>query len=229
MANTTNRSYPKPVEENNVSDDVLLLQQAFDMIDDDVAALLASLAGKANLSHGHAMADITGLAAALALKAAADHAHAFDDLSDVSSTAAAPNGYVLQKASGGWVPVPVNSIIGAQGSLQIQIDGGASAPAIGAAWDFIVPYACTITGWTLLANATGSIEFEVLKGAYASFPPSAPISGALRPKIANAAKGQSNSLTGWTTTLSANEILRFRVASAEAITRVLAVLNVTRN
>ena len=47
MANTTNRSYPKPVNSNLVSEDVNLLKQAFDMIDVDVANLLLALAGKA--------------------------------------------------------------------------------------------------------------------------------------------------------------------------------------
>mgnify|MGYP006199311379 CR=1 FL=1 len=75
MANTTNRSYPKPVNSNLVSEDVNLLKQAFDMIDVDVANLLLALAGKAAAAHGHEISAITGLETALSGKAASDHNH----------------------------------------------------------------------------------------------------------------------------------------------------------
>ena len=67
MANTTNRSYPKPVNSNLVSEDVNLLKQAFDMIDVDVANLLLALAGKAAAAHGHEISAITGLETALSV------------------------------------------------------------------------------------------------------------------------------------------------------------------
>lgn len=111
MANTTNRSYPKPVNSNFVSEDVNLLKQAFDMIDDDVADLFAALSGKAASVHGHEISAINGLDAALAGKAAANHKHAFADLEGVSGIADAPNFYVLYKTTTGWVSGTIGSVL----------------------------------------------------------------------------------------------------------------------
>jgi len=121
MANTTNRGYPKPVSSNFVSDDVLLLMQAYDMIDADVAAILVALNGKAPSVHQHAMSEVTGLTAALADKAAANHTHDLDQINGVSGTAGAPDGYVLTKTSSGWVPQSPTTLLGAHTHSIAQI------------------------------------------------------------------------------------------------------------
>lgn len=113
MATTTNRGYPLPVPENYVSADVLLLIQATELIDADIASILASLGTKANALHGHSIGDIVGLATALSGKAAVDHIHSLDDLSDVSGAGAAPNNFVLVKSGGQWSPQPASSLAGA--------------------------------------------------------------------------------------------------------------------
>ncbi len=105
MANTANRSYPKPVSSHNVADDLAPLQTAFDMIDADIAAALVSLAGKAATAHSHQMVDVLGLSTALAGKSDVSHSHTLESLIDVSGVDAAPDGYVLAKVGGAWVPI----------------------------------------------------------------------------------------------------------------------------
>lgn len=104
MANTTHMGYPKPVASNNISDDVVLLQQALDMVDGDVHALLTALSGKAASTHAHAISDVTGLVSALAGKAASNHNHTIANLEGVSGLAEAPPHYVLYKTPSAWVP-----------------------------------------------------------------------------------------------------------------------------
>jgi hypothetical protein len=131
MSNTVHRAYPKPVPTNNVSDDVLVLQQAMDLVDGDIHLLFAAIAELAPVSHEHVIADITGLSAELAGKAAVDHTHTLEDLSDVGGTVAAPAGYLLVKQSDGtWGPASPASVVGAHQhvisdvvNLQTALDG----------------------------------------------------------------------------------------------------------
>jgi hypothetical protein len=104
MANTANRNYPLPVPSNPVRDDVARLIAAFEAVDGDVAGLLAALATKAAINHGHSLADIAGLVDALNGKAAVGHTHSLAGLSDVS-IAGAPVGRPLTTQAGGTVGI----------------------------------------------------------------------------------------------------------------------------
>ncbi len=113
MADTINRGYPKPVVSHLVSEDVLLLMQTFDLVDADIGSILLALNGKAAVGHTHGMDDISGLTNALEGKAPVGHTHAFDSIEGVSGTASAPDGYVLAKVAGIWVPQSPASLLGA--------------------------------------------------------------------------------------------------------------------
>jgi hypothetical protein len=65
---TTNRSYTLPNQSNLLGDDVSRVRSAFGAVDADMAATLASLAGKASATHNHIISDIAGLQAALDTK-----------------------------------------------------------------------------------------------------------------------------------------------------------------
>lgn len=114
--------------------------------------------------------------------------------------------------------------------IGIIIDGAGSTITSGIKGDMLVPYACTITTATLLADQTGSIVIDIWKDTYANFPPTDAdsITASAPPTITTSTKGQDSSLTGWTTTIAANSILRFNVDSCTSITRVTLFLNVTR-
>lgn len=122
---------------------------------------------------------------------------------------------------------------GLPGVLGCVIDGGGSAITTGVKGDLVVPYNCTITSVTALADQSGSIIVDIWKDSYANFPPvdspdsitaSAPVT------ISSASKSQDSTLTGWTTSLSAGDVLRFNVDSnpATSITRVTIALAVSR-
>ncbi len=56
------------------------------------------------------------------------------------------------------------------GLIGLTIDGGGSVPTTGAKGFVEIPFACTITSWTILADISGSCQITVSKGAYSAFP-----------------------------------------------------------
>jgi hypothetical protein len=115
--------------------------------------------------------------------------------------------------------------------LNFTINGGGTAltaglPGIG----FQVPYACTITGWTLLADQTGSVVIDIWKDTYANYPPTVAdtITGSAKPTISASNKATSTTLTGWTTSIAAGDVLFFNVDSAATITQLSILLTVTK-
>lgn len=115
-------------------------------------------------------------------------------------------------------------------TITIIIDGGGAAITTGVKADLEIPFAATITQWTLLADQSGSIVVDVWKDTYANYPPTNAdsITASAKPTISAATKGQSSTLTGWTTSIAAGDTLRFNVDSASTITRATLSLRVTR-
>ena len=118
-------------------------------------------------------------------------------------------------------------------ALGITIDGGGVAITTGVKGFLPVPFACTITANTLLstdASATaGSIVIDIWKAAYASYPPNVgnTITASAKPTLTAANKSTDSTLTGWTTAVSAGDVLGFNVDSATTVTRVTLVLKIT--
>lgn len=115
-------------------------------------------------------------------------------------------------------------------SISFIIDGGGSVLSTGVKGDLQIPFACTVSTWTLLADQSGSIVVNVWKQVYGSYPPTVAqkITASAPPTITTATNAQSSTLTGWTTTMAANDTLRFNVDSVTTITRVTLQLTVTR-
>ena len=115
-------------------------------------------------------------------------------------------------------------------NLVFIIDNNGTAITTGIKGDLQIPYACTILGNTALADQSGSIVVDVWKDTYANYPPtdadsitaSAPIT------ISSATKSTDSTLTGWTTSVTAGDVLRFNVDSITTITRVCIMIKVKR-
>jgi hypothetical protein len=110
------------------------------------------------------------------------------------------------------------------------VDGGGSVITTGVKGDLVIPFACTIQEWTLLADAVGSVVVDIWKDSYANYPPTSAdaITGSAAVSLSSADKNQSSTLTGWTTAIASNDVLRFNVSSAATITRLTITLDVTR-
>lgn len=122
-----------------------------------------------------------------------------------------------------------NSLV-STAAITFVIDGGGVAITTGVKGDIMIPFAATITEWTLLADQTGSIVVNVWKDVYANYPPTVAdkITGSTPPTITTAPNAQSTTLTGWTTAITAGDTIRFNVDSITTITRVTLILTVTK-
>lgn len=114
--------------------------------------------------------------------------------------------------------------------IDVQFYNGGSAIGTGIYQDMLVPFSCVITKATLLADQTGSIVVDIWKNLYSVFPPTVAgtITAAAKPTLSSEVKSQDSTLTGWTTAITAGDILRFNVDSATTVTRVLLQLEVTK-
>lgn len=89
-----------------------------------------------------------------------------------------------------------------------------------------VPFACTISAVRMFADQTGSAVIEVAKTSYSSYQPGThPVSGdkitsSTPPTISSTYKSQDTTLSGWTTSISAGDVVAFSVTSAATITRL---------
>lgn len=114
--------------------------------------------------------------------------------------------------------------------IPFVIDGGGAAITTGIKGDLEIPFACTLTQNTLLADQSGSIVIDIWVDSYANFPPTVAdtITASAKPTLSTATKSQDATLTGWTTSIAAGSILRFNVDSASTVQRVTLSITATR-
>lgn len=165
--------------------------------------------------------------------AAAQKASNLSDLTSASSARTNLGLGTAATAAAGSATV-IGTGTGLVDALEFVIDGGGSALTTGMKGYLEVPYACTITQATLLADQSGSVVVDIFRSTYSAFaPPTHPVSGdkltaSAPPTISTATKSQDATLTGWTTSLAAGDVLGFNVNSATTVTRVTCSLKVTR-
>ncbi len=128
-----------------------------------------------------------------------------------------------------------------QSDINVPISGAATSGVIGCVTDaaaavittgskgFIrIPFDCTLTGWTILADQVGSIQYNIKKCIYSSFPTTINIVGATAPTLTAQQNNTSNNLAGWDTTINAGDVLEFLVVSAATISRAILELQITK-
>lgn len=115
-------------------------------------------------------------------------------------------------------------------SINAVISGGGSVITVGIQFDVEVDFDCEIEQVTLLADQSGSIIIDIWKDNYASYPPTVgdTITASAKPTISGATKSQDATLTGWTKTITAGQILRINVDSVTTITRCTLAIKVRR-
>ncbi|MBL0320275.1 MAG: hypothetical protein IPP74_13445 [Alphaproteobacteria bacterium] len=107
-------------------------------------------------------------------------------------------------------------------AIEFIIDGSGTEIADGIKGDLEIPFACTLDRVTAIANESGSITVDIWKDTYANFPPTVAdtITASAKPTITSGTKAQDTTLTGWTKSIAAGDILRFNVDAATTTTRV---------
>jgi trimeric autotransporter adhesin len=150
-----------------------------------------------------------------------------------------PQGTVTQITTGtGLTPVTITSsgVISissnqaATAIVYVISGGGATITPTGVQGDLIVPFAATVKSVTLQADQTGYTVFDLWKFPFSTVPPS--ISNSIvasdYPTLSSAQISQDTTLTGWTVTMAANDMLRFVLNTVATVTRVTFTLNVQK-
>lgn len=121
--------------------------------------------------------------------------------------------------------------LGATQIVRFVVDGGGSTITTGAKKAYVtVPWAATITSWNVLADQSGSIVFDIWKDTYANYPPTVAdtITASAKPTLSTATKATGSTLTGWTTSITAGDVLEINVDSITTCTKVVLEILVTR-
>jgi hypothetical protein len=112
-------------------------------------------------------------------------------------------------------------------SIGAGFDGGGSALTSGATATsyFTVPFACTIAAWNITVD-TGTITFDVWKIATGTAIPTVAntITASALPAISTGTAIHSTTLTGWTTSVSANDIFGVNINAVATATKASLVL-----
>lgn len=155
---------------------------------------------------------------------ASTHSNAASDPVTVTNLAGYPGGTTTFLRADGTFAAPART-----GVIELIIDGGGVVITTGVKAYLEIPFACTITAATLLADVSGSIVVDIWKDTYANYPPVVgdTITAAAKPTISAATKSQNTTLTGWTTSITAGDILGFNVDSATTVTKVTVSLKIS--
>jgi hypothetical protein len=124
--------------------------------------------------------------------------------------------------------LPIASVSARSGSISYVIDGAGSVVTTGIKGQLSIPANCTITGWVITADQSGSAVVDILHSTYSGFPTTSSIAGTDKPTLSSAQKNQDSALSGWgSTALTAGDILQFDVDSCSTCTRLIVTLNVS--
>jgi len=113
-------------------------------------------------------------------------------------------------------------------SFGITVDGAGTALTTGSKGYKQIPFDCTVTGWVVTSKETGSIVFDIKRSTYAGFPTTSTIAGTEKPTLSAAQKNEDLTLSTWTTSLSAGDIVEFVVDSASTVTRATVTILVSK-
>jgi hypothetical protein len=115
--------------------------------------------------------------------------------------------------------------------VTLVVDGAGSVITTGFKGFTSVPIGGTISKWRILSTdagspTSGSIVIDIWKAAYSGFPPTVAntITASAKPTVTTATKAESTTLTGWTTAITAGDVLGFNVDSVTSFKKVSMTL-----
>lgn len=131
----------------------------------------------------------------------------------------------------GCFPAPAPAAIvptsGRTAAIRVVIDGEGS-PIAAQPWGNIsIPYACTITGWALIADQPGNVVMDVKRVAFGDFPNIATIVGSEPPNLVAAIKNENLSVATWQKAVNAGDVIHVDINSCDTCQRLSLTINIT--
>ncbi len=127
----------------------------------------------------------------------------------------------------GSVPVarfPANELIS---PITMSFDGAGSALTTSTRC-VVIPYSGTVSGWTIVADQTGSLTLTVQKSTYSGYPTTSNTCASDCPILSSVQKNQNLSSSTWGA-ITAGDVMCFGIASASSVTWANVVVQVNRN
>lgn len=145
----------------------------------------------------------------------------------VVATSAGTLGQVLKSGGASADPAFADDIA----TITFTFDGGGAVLTTGAKGWAIAEYTGNISQATITGDVTGNLTVDLWKDTYANFPPTVAdtITASAKPTISSGVKGQDSTLTGWTKTIVAGDIIRANIDSVSAITYAVLTLKVKKS
>jgi hypothetical protein len=117
------------------------------------------------------------------------------------------------------------------GSVIVRMEAESSGGLVltGSKGYFEIPYAHTLTGWSLFSDQNTNMVVDLKKSTYANFPSTTTITASAKPSLTAARKGTSNTLTGWTASGASGDVYEVNIDSNSAATSATFVLRFTKS
>jgi hypothetical protein len=100
------------------------------------------------------------------------------------------------------------------GSFGVTVDGVTGVVQVGNIGYVVMPYAGTITGWSITSNVVGTVSFDITSASGAI--PTISIIASGYPTISGINFATSTSVGGWSTSFAAGDVFGFSVRSSPA-------------
>ncbi len=117
---------------------------------------------------------------------------------------------------------------GVTSTFGVTIDGMGSVITVGQKGYFQVPYAGTITGWSLLSDQSGTCVVDIWKLNNAIPTSGNSITASAKPTLTSAQLSASTAVGTWTSAIAANDVFGYNVNSATGMTRVSLVVDIIK-
>ncbi len=107
-------------------------------------------------------------------------------------------------------------------ALGITVDGASVVLTTGTKGYRYIEQDCTITGWHVAGDVTGSVVFDVKRSGVS-------LAGTEKPTLSTQQYNSDTALTTWTTTLNAGDVIEFVIDSVATLSRATLTILVTKN
>lgn len=145
----------------------------------------------------------------------------------ISGVADAPSdGSIYGRKDNTWTPVSITQY----GTIVFGWNNGTSV-ITAQDQEIVLPFAGTITDWTIVSDKSANVSIDLWVDGYAEYPPTVldTICNSNYVSLTTSDKNTDSTLTGWTKTFSAGDIMKAHIISVDTASRILLTIKYTKN